>query len=53
MARGFRRRGSGSGVRYAARLDSLERATVAGLMDQVHDLLEPTPVPQTASRPGA
>jgi uncharacterized protein DUF2017 len=53
MARGFRRRGSGSGVRYAARLDPLERATVAGLMDQVHDLLEPTPVPQTASRPGA
>lgn len=44
MARGFRRRGSGSHVRYAAQLDPLERATVAGLMDQVHDLLEPAPV---------
>ncbi len=50
MARGFRRRGSGSGLRYAAQLDPLERATVAGLMDQVHDLLDPTPVPQGAAR---
>lgn len=41
MAKGFRRRGSGQNVRYAASLDGLERATVAGLMDQVHDLLDP------------
>ena len=52
MARGFRRRGSGSGVRYAAQLDPMERATVAGLMDQVHDLLDPVPVPQGAARQG-
>lgn len=45
MARGFRRRGSGRSVRYTAQLDPLERATVAGLMEQVHDLLDPTPVP--------
>lgn len=44
MARGFRRRGSGDRVRYTAQLDPLERATVAGLMDQVHALLDPTPV---------
>jgi hypothetical protein len=44
MARGFRRRGHGAHVRYAAQLDPLERATVAGLMDQVHDLLHPAPV---------
>ena len=44
MARGFRRRGSGTHVRYAAHLDPLERATVAGLMDQVRDLLEPAAV---------
>jgi hypothetical protein len=37
-------------VRYAAQLDPLERATVAGLMDQVHDLLDPMPVPQGAAR---
>ncbi|MDF3045486.1 MAG: hypothetical protein K0R30_1714 [Ornithinibacter sp.] len=43
MARGFRRRRSGSHVRYAAQLDPLERATVAGLMDQVRELLEPEP----------
>lgn len=41
MARGFRRKGSGEHVRYVAQLDPLERATVAGLMDQVHDLLDP------------
>ncbi len=41
MARGFRRRGVGEELRFTARLDALERATVAGLMDQVHDLLEP------------
>ena len=43
MARGFRRRGTGDHVRYTAQLDPLERATVAGLMDQVHALLDPTP----------
>jgi hypothetical protein len=42
MARGFRRRGSGSQAHYTANLDPLERSTVAGLMDQVHDLLDPT-----------
>jgi hypothetical protein len=31
-------------VRYAAHLDPLERATVAGLMDQVRELLEPAAV---------
>ncbi|MGB7820413.1 MAG: DUF2017 family protein [Ornithinibacter sp.] len=41
MAKGFRRRGSGRQARYAASLDGLERATVAGLMDQVRDLLAP------------
>jgi hypothetical protein len=41
MARGFRRKGHGAHARYAAQLDPLERATVAGLMDQVHDLLDP------------
>lgn len=46
MARGFRRRGHGAHARYAAQLDPLERATVAGLMDQVHDLLHPAPVPR-------
>ena len=45
MARGFRRRGSGDHVRYSAQLDPLERATVAGLMDQVHALLDPPPLP--------
>ena len=43
MARGFRRKGSGPRTRYAAQLDPLERATVAGLMEQVHDLLDPRP----------
>lgn len=42
MARGFRRKGAGDDLRFTAQLDPLERATVAGLMDQVHDLLEPT-----------
>ncbi|MGL5851044.1 MAG: DUF2017 domain-containing protein [Phycicoccus sp.] len=41
MARGFRRKGHGGGIRFVASLDDLERATVAGLMEQVHDLLEP------------
>jgi hypothetical protein len=47
MARGFRRRGSGTQAHYTATLDPLERSTVAGLMDQVHDLLDPpAPVPE-------
>ncbi len=47
MARGFRRKGSGQHTRYVAQLDPLERATVAGLMDQVHDLLDPpAPAPE-------
>ena len=47
MARGFRRKGSGARARYAAQLDPLERATVAGLMDQVRELLDPpAPVPE-------
>ena len=41
MARGFRRKGSGDELRFTATLDALERATVAGLMDQVHAMLEP------------
>ena len=53
MARGFRRRGSGAGVRYTAQLDALERATVAGLMEQVHDLLDPDPEPDPAPGSGA
>ncbi|MFL6081597.1 MAG: DUF2017 domain-containing protein [Ornithinibacter sp.] len=47
MARGFRRKGHGSHTTYAAQLDPLERATVAGLMDQVRDLLDPpAPAPE-------
>ena len=46
MARGFRRKGSGAHTRYAAQLDPLERATVAGLMDQVRDLLDPPDAPE-------
>ncbi len=44
MAKGFRRRGSGEHLRFTASLDGLERATVAGLMDQVRDLLAPREV---------
>lgn len=51
MARGFRRKGRGRAASYVARLDPLERATVAGLMDQVHDLLEPPPT--TTVGPGS
>jgi hypothetical protein len=47
MARGFRRKGSGPRTRYVAQLDPLERATVAGLMEQVHELLDPAaPAPE-------
>ena len=53
MARGFRRKGRGRSATYAARLDSLERATIAGLMDQVHDLLEPPPLSTVGSGSGS
>ncbi len=46
MARGFKRRGKGGGVRYVAKLDELERAVIAGLMEQVRDMLAPTEEPQ-------
>lgn len=41
MARGFRGRTKGGEVRYAARLDSLERSVLIGLLTQVLDLLDP------------
>lgn len=41
MAKGFRRRGKGASLRYAARLDEVERSLVAGLMEQVRDMLVP------------
>jgi len=41
VAKGFKRRGRGVSLRYAARLDDGERALVAGLMEQVRDLLTP------------
>lgn len=44
MARAFARKGKGKNVRYAAKLDAVERAVVAGLMEQVHDLVAPEPV---------
>jgi len=44
MARAFARRGGGSKpVHYTAKLDAVERAVVAGLMEQVHDLVAPEP----------
>jgi hypothetical protein len=52
MARGFRRKGFGTAVRYTAQLDPLERATVAGLMDQVHALLDPAPLADAGSADG-
>ncbi|HPB71576.1 MAG TPA: DUF2017 domain-containing protein [Phycicoccus sp.] len=41
MARGFRRRARRGEVRYAARLDGLERSVLVGLLTQVLDLLDP------------
>ncbi|WP_404381633.1 DUF2017 domain-containing protein [Knoellia locipacati] len=41
MARAFIRRGRGRTIRYAAKLDAVERTVVAGLMEQVRDLVEP------------
>ena len=52
MARAFSRRGKGKTVRYAAKLDAMERAVVAGLMEQVHDLVAPEPDAATTSGDG-
>ena len=41
MAKGFSRRGRGKNVRYAARLDDLERALVVELLTQVRELIDP------------
>ena len=47
MARAFTRRGRGDTTRYAAKLDAVERTVVAGLMEQVHDLVAPDPIDPT------
>ena len=47
MARAFARKGKGKNIRYAAKLDAVERAVVAGLMEQVHDLVAPEPTAQS------
>lgn len=44
MARGFKRKGRGDKVRYAATLDAVERSVVIGLLEQVHELLAPPEV---------
>ena len=49
MARAFARKKKGREVRYTAKLDAVERAVVAGLMEQVHDLVAPEPVPADAA----
>lgn len=41
MARAFKRKGD----TFVAKLDDMERGIVAGLMEQVHDLVAPTPPP--------
>ena len=51
MARAFSRKGKGKNVRYAAKLDAVERAVVAGLMEQVHDLVAPEPVADVETGP--
>ncbi len=51
MARAFRPRGRGPHLRYAAKLDEVERAVVIGLMEQVIELLDP-PEPPGASTDG-
>lgn len=52
MARAFARKGKGKGVHYTAKLDTVERAVVAGLMEQVHDLVAPaSPEPADLSEP--
>lgn len=52
MARAFARRGRGKGIRYAAKLDAVERAVIAGLMEQVHDLVAPDIDTDTQSTSG-
>ena len=52
MARAFSRRGRGKTIRYAAKLDAMERALVAGLMEQVHDLVAPEDEGETTSGDG-
>lgn len=49
MARAFIRSGKGGSLRYTAKLDAVERAVVAGLMEQVHELVAPEPVPDADS----
>lgn len=39
MAKGFRRKGRGTGATYAARLDDVERSVIVGLLVQVRELL--------------
>lgn len=51
MARAFSRKGRGKKLRYAAKLDAVERAVVAGLMEQVHDLVAPEPVEAVETGP--
>ncbi|PRY63202.1 uncharacterized protein DUF2017 [Knoellia remsis] len=43
MARAFARKGRGPDIVYTAKLDAVERAVVAGLMEQVHELVRPEP----------
>lgn len=52
MARAFARKGKGKNLRYAAKLDAVERTVVAGLMEQVHDLVAPEHVDATPASQG-
>ena len=52
MARAFARKGKGKNLRYAAKLDAVERTVVAGLMEQVHALVAPEPVEATPAGEG-
>jgi hypothetical protein len=47
VARGFKRRDG----RFVAKLDAVERGLVVGLMEQVLELVEPEPGPESASEP--
>lgn len=51
MARGFHRRGRGRDLRYAAKLDDIERSVLVGLMEQVVELLDAPPAVEPG--PGA
>lgn len=53
MARAFTRRAKGGTVRYTAKLDAVERAVVAGLMEQVRDLVAPEADTEPTSGDGA